>query len=457
MLKYRFVFIWIFACAFVSLHAQSVSGTISGTQNFCDTANSGFLSVSGYTGNIVTWQYSDDNKSTWISNGNKVNTQSYNNLRQSTCYRVIVKNGSFPADTSSPACNLIYAPTKAGTILGGGNFCGSAPSGTLQLKNQVGNILYWLESIDGGTNWKTLNNTTTSLTYSAINKSTVFKTVVKSGPSCLIDTSAEVMFVINDLSKAGNIKSTATATICYSSNTNTIELTGNSGKIVKWISSTDNAATWIPIASTSVTYIVSNLNQTTLFAGLIQNANCLVDTSDAVRISVFPKNTISAGADTTIRMGKSITLQGTGTGNAFWSPASSGINNPYSFKPIISPKENTEYILKVMDSNGCFSSDTILVTVEVTTFEDKICNIFSPNGDGINDTWFIKELNFYPENEVTVYNIYGNVVFSKKNYTNDWYGTCNDKTLPDGTYFYEVKINVLNTLYKGSLDILSGK
>ena len=70
-----------------------------------------------------------------------------------------------------------------------------------------------------------------------------------------------------------------------------------------------------------------------------------------------------------------------------------------------------------------------------------IPNGFSPNGDGENDFWLIPNLQeCFPENEVQIFNRWGDLVFSQKNYdsNNAWDGTWqqNDKDVPDGTYFY---------------------
>lgn len=60
---------------------------------------------------------------------------------------------------------------------------------------------------------------------------------------------------------------------------------------------------------------------------------------------------------------------------------------------------------------------------------------FSPNGDGVNETWVVTNIEFYPDSEVHVFNRWGTEVFSERRYGNDWTGTYADKRLPDGTYF----------------------
>lgn len=82
-----------------------------------------------------------------------------------------------------------------------------------------------------------------------------------------------------------------------------------------------------------------------------------------------------------------------------------------------------------------------------------ITNVFTPNGDGVNDTFVIPHLETYTENEITIINRWGNVVYQKTNYKNDWDGS----GLVEGTYFYVLraknKTGVWDT-YKGYLTLL---
>jgi len=63
-------------------------------------------------------------------------------------------------------------------------------------------------------------------------------------------------------------------------------------------------------------------------------------------------------------------------------------------------------------------------------------NVLSPNGDGSNDAWIIKDLDRYAENELTVLDRGGRVVYKVKNYQNNWTGDINDLPLAEDTYFY---------------------
>ncbi|WP_159452689.1 gliding motility-associated C-terminal domain-containing protein [Pedobacter nyackensis] len=67
-------------------------------------------------------------------------------------------------------------------------------------------------------------------------------------------------------------------------------------------------------------------------------------------------------------------------------------------------------------------------------------NILSPNGDGKNDTWEIKDIERFPDNELTIFDISGRALFHTNNYQNDWTGHFSGVPLPEGTYFYSIKL-----------------
>ncbi|MGI4021122.1 MAG: gliding motility-associated C-terminal domain-containing protein [Janthinobacterium lividum] len=74
-------------------------------------------------------------------------------------------------------------------------------------------------------------------------------------------------------------------------------------------------------------------------------------------------------------------------------------------------------------------------------------NIISPNGDGINDTWTIKNIEDYPNNSVKLMDKSGKVIYSKQGYTNDWNGTYNHAPLAQGTYYYIVDFGADSGLF----------
>jgi len=86
--------------------------------------------------------------------------------------------------------------------------------------------------------------------------------------------------------------------------------------------------------------------------------------------------------------------------------------------------------LTVLTNLGC--NDTTCKTFIIRDVDLELPNIITPNGDGMNDILHIKALEYYPENTLMVFNRWGNKVFEKKNYANDWKAP----DLADGTYYY---------------------
>lgn len=82
-------------------------------------------------------------------------------------------------------------------------------------------------------------------------------------------------------------------------------------------------------------------------------------------------------------------------------------------------------------------------------------NGISPNSDGKNDTWIVDGLDLFNDNELTIFNRWGDEVFKKKNYSsaNAWDGG----NLNQGTYFYVLKVNDVNgasKVYKGYITLI---
>ena len=92
------------------------------------------------------------------------------------------------------------------------------------------------------------------------------------------------------------------------------------------------------------------------------------------------------------------------------------------------------YTIVVEDKNGCRPNATLEVSViEYPKF-------FTPNNDGINDTWAIKGANstFYPNAQINIFNRFGKVVAQIEVDTPGWTGTYGGKTLPSDDYWFSI-------------------
>jgi gliding motility-associated-like protein len=83
-------------------------------------------------------------------------------------------------------------------------------------------------------------------------------------------------------------------------------------------------------------------------------------------------------------------------------------------------------------------------------------NTITPNGDGANDQLFIPALAGFPGSSIAIYNRWGGLVFEDADYQNNWDGThqATGEALPDGTYFYVLKLSDGQQVFKGYTTIM---
>ncbi|MDP4274449.1 MAG: gliding motility-associated C-terminal domain-containing protein, partial [Bacteroidota bacterium] len=118
----------------------------------------------------------------------------------------------------------------------------------------------------------------------------------------------------------------------------------------------------------------------------------------------------------------------------------SALDTTLVYAPIAKPDKNTVFYVTMIDTNGCVHSDQILVKVNKLF----VPNAFTPNGDGIHDTWHIPFADKVDGLEVLVFNRWGEQVFHSSGYGADqeWNGTYKNHgdKLPVGTYYFVIKI-----------------
>ena len=130
--------------------------------------------------------------------------------------------------------------------------------------------------------------------------------------------------------------------------------------------------------------------------------------------------------------------------------AESGTNrilNPTNF---VAETSSQEIFIRVQNEN-CFSLTSFMVTIK--NCPPVVHNYFSPNNDGLNDTFVIDYLrDIFLNYRISIYNRWGTLVWTGDNNSNDWDGFANhgllldNKKVPDGTYYYVIDLNDLNYL-----------
>jgi gliding motility-associated-like protein len=133
--------------------------------------------------------------------------------------------------------------------------------------------------------------------------------------------------------------------------------------------------------------------------------------------------------------------------NWTWLFPDSSSTNLITPEYVFVEEDSVHFIYETID--GCI--DTITMPVFIQDFELQLFNVFTPNGDGVNDFYEIPYLDRYISNQLVVFNRWGEKVFEAKNYTNNWDGG----NLPDGVYFYVLKCQGYwkEDVFKGSVSI----
>lgn len=195
------------------------------------------------------------------------------------------------------------------------------------------------------------------------------------------------------------------------------------------------------------TYVSPPLTGSTNIYMAIVNAGC--NTSINVFVITVNNAQVMAGPDVTICPGTPAQLNVTNaTGTISWSPGNS-LSDSTIVNPIATPNVNTTYVVTVV-SGPCVDSDSVNVIIDGSNPNCGFIpsyNAFSPDGDGVNDSWIIDAALLHPDNTVTVFNRWGDKLVSFEDYNNVtvvWDGMYKGNLLPSGTYFYVIEYHDIN-------------
>jgi gliding motility-associated-like protein len=165
---------------------------------------------------------------------------------------------------------------------------------------------------------------------------------------------------------------------------------------------------------------------------------------DTLTLTVNQLPQVNAGDDIDVFAEQEFTLGGSPTSptaiNYLWSPSAEGSFVNTASNPVGFVMETTLFVVVVTDVNGCENSDSVLVNILP---EVNITSGFTPNGDGVNDTWIIDNMELFPNNVVSVFNRWGALLYQASRYNagNAWDGTFESKPVPIGTYYYTIELN----------------
>jgi len=172
------------------------------------------------------------------------------------------------------------------------------------------------------------------------------------------------------------------------------------------------------------------------------------------KVIVYLQPVIDAGPSFVVPLGTAVKFNPKANDSSVlrfsWSPPSD-FTNPNVLRPTLVAMRSQTYTLTAIGQGNCMATDTVAVKILKPV---NIPNSFTPNRDGINDTWVITNLIDYPGSTVEVYNRYGQQVYFSKGYSKPWDGSFKGEVLPFATYYYIITLkNGLEPL-TGSVTIL---
>ncbi len=397
------------------------------------------LNTPTVTGAVYAWTGPNGFRSTVqnpvINNATKLNAGTYslvitNNGCPSQTAVINVAVDDLPISVAGPNQNsCITATVQLNGTISGGTTTGvwsSSGSGSFSPSNTTLNAVYTPAAADLFAGIVTLTLKSTSADNC---------TIAQSGLT--------VTFFSPPTVSAGGSKSVCNQNV-------SVPLTGSSTNSTSVLWTSSGSGTFTPSATVlNASYVESASD---LSAGSVtltltaSNTACTV--SDAAIITFAPPPTVNAGTAQYIPSGNTTVLMPTvslANVTYLWTP-NINLNDNTLKSPTATVVKDITYTVQVTDALGCVSTSTVSLFVLEPIV---VYNTFTPNGDGINDTWLIPKLFEYPGATVDIYNRMGVKVFHSVDYNIPWDGTLNNQALPFGVYYY-----VIDTKYNGQ--ILSG-
>lgn len=141
----------------------------------------------------------------------------------------------------------------------------------------------------------------------------------------------------------------------------------------------------------------------------------------------------------TLGENSNLSVQGADTGTPVNWTNPQFLDDPSSQNPVATPDGTTTFQVSGTVA-GCPVTDLVTLTVgdPITIF-----NTFTPNGDGINDTWEIKRIERFENALIQIFDRWGQSIYKSVGYAQPWDGTFKGNRLPSAAYYYVIELNSL--------------
>jgi len=187
----------------------------------------------------------------------------------------------------------------------------------------------------------------------------------------------------------------------------------------------------------------SNPTQDIIYHVNIADAVCTqFDSAFDVQVTVLQSPAVIAHKSNDINCSDlNSQLTASGASVYSWQPTD-GLSDPNSANPVAAISTTTHYIVQGTGSNGCFAFDSLTVIVTKTGQNPfSVPNAFTPNNDGVNDCFGIRNWGDVTLEDFSIYNRWGQRVFETKNPSDCWDGTFQGQKQDAGSFVYLIKAN----------------
>ncbi len=269
----------------ITVYPPTLAGTLSGPATVCSTANNNTLNLAGNNGHIQHWEFSIDNGSSWTVIADTTHSYTYNNLKTTTLFRVLVQSGTCATAYSNIVLVTVLQPVTPSNAGASQVLCNSTAA-TLNGNIPSSGTGTWVQA-GGPTTVSFANAQLPGTTVNGLIPGTYQFTWVVSNGACPSSTSTTSV-TINPATFAGTLVSDNT--VCIDANTGKLALSGFTGSIIRWEASIDSGANWTVIADTAATRVYNNLTTNTRYRVLVQSGVCTSLYSNSVTITVNPSS-----------------------------------------------------------------------------------------------------------------------------------------------------------------------
>jgi gliding motility-associated-like protein len=390
--------------------AFTLSGSISSQTNVsCFGTSTGTVTVSG-TGGVTPYEYS-------LNGGTYQTSGTFGSLAIGI-YTVTIRDAvlntfDLSVTITEPASSLGGFITDQVNVL-----CFGSNTGSVTISGTGGTSPYLYKIGTGSYQSSGLFSSLPAGSYTA---------TVQDANLCTFDISVIITQPLTAL--AGTITTQANVT-CFGSTNGSVTVSGSGGTGPYLYSinggSFQASGTFNNLAAAVYTLRVQDANL------CVSNVSATVTEPEALAIA-------STSVDATCR----------GVADGSITLAITGGTQPYSviWSDGLLSQDRTAitdgtYSVVVTDKNGCAASLDVVLGFGVSETCIEIPDIITPNNDGFNDTWKIKNIDLFPNAEVFVFTRWGKLVFNTKNLAaNPWNGTYKGSLLPTDSYHYILYLN----------------